>query len=247
MTPILSTRFLIVLAILAFGKPPVVALIAWLAGVYGKRFGRIVPASPPKEQIALEKRSTYLVLTDPIVLILLTVVGVIRFAPDSVSNIAITFGLMFLWVDIWMYANHVAMHRIPTFARWHTHHHQSHVPHARSALSFSAMEKLVCYTLGWLLGAAALSRVFPISLIGIAVFYTFYFFASSLAHANVELLNRRASAGGFQLLGSSTTHALHHVQPGRNFAFFTTLYDRFFGTAASAEDYRLMQSMRGDR
>jgi sterol desaturase/sphingolipid hydroxylase (fatty acid hydroxylase superfamily) len=233
-TALLSFKLALVLIGLILGKPVMVLVIDRLARTWGSRHGFIVSTPVRPEQTATERRSIYLVLTDPVVLALLVSSGALRLAPDTWFNAALTFAVMFLWVDMWMYGNHWAMHRFAFLTRWHVHHHRSRVPQPSSALSFSFMEKLVCYTLGWLLAAAALSWWVPISLYGIAAFYAFYFSASSIAHSNFEFFHRGADPTAFRVLGSATTHALHHVRPRCNLGFFTTLYDRLLGTAASA-------------
>ncbi len=236
--------FVAVVATIAVGKPLVVASVARAAAWFATRRGAIVKKAASPAQRERERKSQWLVLTDAAVLVAFCAAGAFRFAADTPAHAALTFVSMFVWVDLFMYLNHVAMHRIPLCIAWHRHHHASLVPRAESALSFSFMEKMACYTVPWLGGAALLSRVLPISLTGLGLFYVFYFFASAVAHANVEMLKPHADPARFSLLGSSTTHALHHVYPDKNFAFFTTLYDRLFGTHARAEDYRAMSAGR---
>jgi sterol desaturase/sphingolipid hydroxylase (fatty acid hydroxylase superfamily) len=214
---------------LAGGKLLTIALVEWLSrrAPFSDRKVYAVPARDG--QTRLERRAAWLLLTDPLVLGLLIASGVLRLSPSSLGASVATFGILFVWTDLWMYWNHRAMHHWKWLWRIHAHHHRSRVTQPTSAISFSLGEKLLFYTLGWLLPLAAWSQVAPVSFAGIVAFYSFYFVTSPLAHANFELASHPLH-WPMKALGTATGHALHHGRVTGNYGFLTSVHDRLFGT-----------------
>ena len=214
---------------LAGGKLITIALVSALAR-RAPFANRRVYALPPRDgQTRLELTAGWLLLTDPIALGVLIATGGLRLAPATLGASLLTFATMFVWTDLWMYWNHRAMHQWKWAWRLHAHHHRSRITQPTSAISFSLGEKLVFYTLGWLLPLAALSHVAPIALPGIIAFYSFYFVTSPLAHANFELASHPLR-WPMKALGTATGHAMHHARVTGNYGFLTSIHDRLWGT-----------------
>ena len=155
--------------------------------------------------------------------------GALRTAPEGLLAALATFALTFLWTEIWHYASHVAMHTRPLLFI-HREHHRSHVTGAWSAVSFSLLEKLV-FSLGILGGLALVSRLHPLSALGIFAYYVVYFYSNALGHANVEIRGPTYYRGIWaHLFNTPTYHALHHARYVRNYGLMTPWLDRLFGT-----------------
>ena len=189
-----------------------------------------------------------MVLTDPLVLFLLVQQGWIRFAPTTPGTVLLTFAIMLVWVEISFYFGHRLEHH-PRLFFIHRHHHQSLVTQPITSVSMSLLEKLLFYTIPWL-GFMALASFFvPISLWGILLYYSLYFFMSPLTHSNVELTPewvQRLPFGLGAYLGSSSGHAMHHARPMGNFGIGTNLLDRWFGTYWPDTDAALARATRGE-
>lgn len=231
----LGTTQWIALLWLAFGKLLVISLFQWLRRRPPFVGRRVYAVEPRVGQTRFELRSAWLLLTDPIVLVLLVATGALRLAPSTLPASLATFATLFLWADFWLYWTHRAMHHQKWLWRIHAHHHRSRVPQPTSSISISIGEKLFFYTLGWLLPLAAWSYVAPVTFAGIIAFYSFYFVASSIAHSNVELASHPVR-WPLKALGTATSHAMHHARVTGNYGFFSTMYDRVFGTYWSDSD-----------
>jgi hypothetical protein len=221
---------LLILTWITAGKLFTVPLVTWIARSKDHPLfvGEIKPA-----QTRLELASVWLLITDAVVLALILGAGLIRLEAGTPANTLSTFVLMAAWGEVWMYWTHRWMHRSKLLWAWHRHHHMSRPPQALSSISFSIAEKLVFYTLGWLVFVSAASWVLPVSLWGIAAYYTFYFFASPIAHSNSEafgFLTAHAPRAVRSAMGTAQTHGQHHMRMSCNFGFMTVVLDRLFGT-----------------
>lgn len=235
---IFTFKFLVLLLWLACGKLLTVALFTVVTNSHSNLKLRVYNVAINRQQTIRELKSSWLVLTDPIVLALLAWFGLIKFAPESPTNILLTVGVFFIWAEVWFYWTHRLMH-----SHWlwkiHQHHHLSEITQPLSAASFSFVEKFVFYTCGWLFFLAFLSWYLPISLYGIVAFYTYYFITSPIAHSNTELTPHwihELPFGIGKFLGTATGHALHHDQYGVNYGFITSVLDRVFGTYRDKEE-----------
>ena len=231
---IFTPIFLSVLLWLAFGKLLIIKLFTVLKDLPFYQLLRIFSIEVSKEQTVRELKATWVVLTDAIVLALLAEFGLIRFAPESLSTILLTFLVFFIWVEIWFYWSHRWLHQSNIIWRFHQHHHLSVINQPLTATSFSFMEKFVFYTCGWFLLPTLISWYIPISPCGIAAYFTCYYIASTIAHSNTEFsyfLQKRLPWGLDKLVPSSTSHALHHVRYQMNFGGpFTSVLDKACGT-----------------
>ena len=228
---------LAVLAWLVMGKPLTIAAYSYWArrnaGSPRRVFrGAVVTA----EQSRWEARSLVLVLTDASLLLVLITTDVLRLGPDTPGRILFTTCAVGLWAEVWFYFVHRWMHATDLGWWIHQHHHRSIAVQPLTAASFSFCEKFFVYTAAWQLFLAVMSRFVPVSIVGIALHYTFYFLTSPLAHSNIEPVPAAVAELPFNLgkiLGSATGHALHHVRNDTNLGFQTTLLDRLFGTYAT--------------
>ena len=176
-----------------------------------------------------EWRGVLLAPTDAIVLIVLVLSDFIRISEEvGLGTHLKTILVMILWVDFWMYFVHRVMHKSPLLWKIHRHHHLSIIAQPATALSFSFCEKFFFYSTGWLVGVAAISRFFPISFEGIIAYFSIYYFLSAASHGNTDYFKDHLG-----LLQSPPIHGLHHVKPSVNYGFWTTIYDRIFGTYRS--------------
>lgn len=133
-----------------------------------------------------------------------------------------------LLLDLLIWAQHLASHRIPLFWRLHRVHHADRDIDASTALRFHpieiALSMLVKCAAVLMLGAPVAAVIlFEIVLNGMAIFN----------HANIRLpvsLDRRLR----RLLVTPDMHRVHHsIHPGehhRNFGFNLSIWDRLFST-----------------
>jgi len=243
-----SPTFVLILLWLAFGKLLSIGFFSLLARQPGLRARRVIAAEVGREQTRRELRSAWLVLTDPAVLALLVWMGWIRFAEETWAHAAFTAAVFFLWAEVWFYGTHRLMHKSDWLWAFHEKHHLSEVPQPLTATSFSLVEKLFFYTCGWLGFLAVLSWWAPVSLYGIAAFYSYYFITSPLAHSNLELQPAWVHdlPGGLgKILGTATGHAVHHGRHDLNYGFITSVLDRVFGTYWAGTEDALRQVAEG--
>jgi len=155
--------------------------------------------------------------------------GFLRIASDTPPLVFASFLFALLWTEIWHYASHVAFHlRLLHFI--HREHHESHLTGPWTSVSFSVVEKLI-FSAGILAGLALLSRLQPLSALGIFLYYTAYFFANVLGHSNIEF-RRPGYYGTFlgRIFSSPTYHSLHHARYFKNYGLLTPWLDNLFGT-----------------
>lgn len=233
---IFSPELLIVLLWIGLGKLLIIALFTVLRDLPAYQCLRVYQVNIFPEQIAREIKSAWVVITDGLVLALLAGLGLIKLAPNSFSNIILTFVIFFIWVEIWFYWSHRWMHQSKLLWKVHEHHHLSVVNQPLTATSFSFLEKFVFYTLGWFSLPTLLSWYIPLSPYGIALYFTVYYVASAIAHSNTEFsypIQKNLPLGMDKLTGSGTGHAIHHARYNVNFGLITSLMDQVFGTYAS--------------
>jgi lathosterol oxidase len=206
----------------------------------------IIEGSLDAEQRRRELRSLPLVVVDGVLLTLGLETGVLVLGEESLLRFAVTLGVLFSWVEVWFYASHVALHRSRLLWRIHRHHHLSQRISPLSSASFSVSEKLLVYSIPWVGCLVVLSWVQPVSMIAVTAYYTYYQFASPVAHSNREVVKpwfRRLPFVG--RVSTTTAHALHHACADKNFGFFSTTLDRWFGTAHPDTEAIYQRTLRG--
>lgn len=241
---------LVLLLWIGLGKFVTIAVVQLIADSPHGRSRRVFNvAIEDPNQARREFRSPWLLTTDAIALAILMALGWIKIGPDRVANVLLTAAFLFVWIEIWFYFSHRAMHASNYLWRFHNHHHLSVVLRPMSAASFSIVEKAFFYTTAWVGSLLVLSWWMPISLLGVALYYTIYYISSSGAHSNTELLPafmHKLPFGLGRILGSSTAHALHHVRYRGNYGFLTSVLDRIFGTYIPSTDELFQRAIAGD-
>lgn len=220
-----------VLLWLAFGKILLGLAWEWLMATPGMREHRVYRIETPPTQRLRELKSSWHVVSDAIFLYALVELNLIRFAPDTLANTLITFGIFYVWVEVWYYSTHRLAHQYDFLYKFHKSHHLTLVVTPLSSISMSWVEKWIFYTTGWLGFMAAASWFAPVSLYGIAAYYTYHFIISLHGHSNVEAARFNAVLTRLGM-GSATSHALHHTRFRVNYGFSNMLLDRLLGTYA---------------
>lgn len=87
---IFTTKFVLILAWIGFGKLLTISLFTFISNLPSKQKLRVYDFKASQEQTVRELKSSLLVITDPIVLALLVWLKLIKFAPDSSLNILLT-------------------------------------------------------------------------------------------------------------------------------------------------------------
>ncbi|WP_109354236.1 sterol desaturase family protein [Sphingorhabdus sp. EL138] len=136
--------------------------------------------------------------------------------------------IAFLLLDMLIYAQHVAFHKVPIFWRVHKVHHADRDLDVTSGARFHPVEAVLSMAY----------KLLCIALIGPAAFAVFLFevvlnAASMFNHANVRL-----PLGFDRLLRlfivTPDMHRVHHSvierETNSNYGFFLTIWDRMFGT-----------------
>ena len=134
--------------------------------------------------------------------------------------------LSFLIMDLGVWAQHVAMHRVPLLWRMHRVHHADPHIDVVTALRFHPAEILV--SLGW---KAAIVLTF-----GIPAWAAFFFEVALNAFAQFNHANwalpRPVDAALRQLIVTPDMHRVHHstdyIESNRNFGFCLSVWDRLF-------------------
>lgn len=224
-----------VLLWLGFGKLLIIGMFTFLNDLPSNRKLRVFNIKISREQTIRELKATWVVFTDAFVLAILVGFGSIELAPNWPINVLVTFVTFFVWVEVWFYWTHRWMHHSEILWKIHKHHHLSKVNQPLTATSFSTIEKFVFYTCGWLFLPTVISWYIPICPFGIALYFTYYYISSAIAHSNTEYsysIQKHLPLGLDKLPGSSTGHALHHARYNVNFGLLTSVLDRAFGTYA---------------
>lgn len=136
------------------------------------------------------------------------------------------FLLLFFAMDLLMYLFHFLIHKTFLYRAIHQLHHQSIHPrpidlfvlHPVETLSFGAL---------WLL----LLMCYAFNMYAILLYLTVNLVFGLMGHLGIEPLpTRLRQLPVLKYLGTSTFHHDHHEDPGHNFGFYTSCWDRLFGT-----------------
>lgn len=140
--------------------------------------------------------------------------------------------LVFLVLDLAIWAQHVVTHRVPLLWRLHRVHHSDRDFDVSTAIRFHPIEIALSMALKiglvYALGAPPLAvLVFEVVLNGSAMFN----------HANISLPPRVEQALRWAIV-TPDMHRVHHsvlrAEHDRNFGFCLSLWDRLFGTYLAA-------------
>jgi len=155
--------------------------------------------------------------------------GILRLAAPSAFEIVYDALLLTLLMDIAMYASHRFAHHPWFYAHVHALHHRYEHPRPLSLFVLHPLEVLGFGAL-WLM----LICLVRVSLPAMILFLTLNLLFGMLGHVGVEPLPDGWVKWPFaRSVGTSTFHARHHERPRSNFGFYTTVWDRLFGTIDS--------------
>lgn len=136
--------------------------------------------------------------------------------------------IAFLLLDMLIYAQHIAFHKIPVLWRFHKVHHADRDLDVTSGVRFHPVEAVISMAY----------KLLCIALIGPAAFAVFLFevvlnAASMFNHANVRLPLGMDRALRLFIV-TPDMHRVHHSvierETNSNYSFFLTLWDRMFRT-----------------
>jgi Delta7-sterol 5-desaturase len=134
--------------------------------------------------------------------------------------------VLFLGMDLLMYVFHISIHKTFLYRWVHWLHHQYADPkpidlfvlHPVETISFGAL---------WLLVLIA----YPASYWAVFSYLVLNIIFGVLGHTGAEPMSVRWQQNRLlKYFGNSTFHFNHHQQEGYNFGFYTTIWDRMFGT-----------------
>ncbi len=159
--------------------------------------------------------------------------GFIKISVDINWSIAIHFVVLFIAMDLLLYALHFLMHTKFLFKILHNKHHSAQktdpinlfIIHPLEAISYGAL---------WL-GFLAL---FSFNLYAIIFYLVVHVLFGVISHLGIE----RPAAKGFisEYLVDSNYHQIHHKNHQYNLGFYTNIWDKLFGTNAGPDPERVI-------
>jgi lathosterol oxidase len=152
--------------------------------------------------------------------------GLIKISYEVSWTNATHFLLLFLAMDLLMFLFHFLIHKTVLYRAIHQLHHQAIHPRPMDLFILHPLETISFGAL-WLL----LLVIFPFNLYAIIVYLAVNLAFGLTGHLGIEPLPaaiRRLPV--LRYLGTSTFHHDHHEHVGYNFGFYTSLWDRLFGT-----------------
>jgi lathosterol oxidase len=140
--------------------------------------------------------------------------------------IIVDFLILFLAMDLLMYMFHYIIHKTFLYKAMHGLHHEAVDPKPIDLFVLHPIETL-CFGGLWLL----LLQLYSFNIYAIILYLTVNVIFGMLGHLGIEPLPEKIRANAFlKYFGTSTFHHQHHQDVQFNFGFYTTLWDRLFGT-----------------
>ncbi|WP_196954697.1 sterol desaturase family protein [Hymenobacter guriensis] len=156
--------------------------------------------------------------------------GLILIRTDVSYRFILDFLVLFLGMDLAMYVFHYLIHHSVLYRWVHGLHHHYTSPQPIDLFVLHPIETVGFGGL-WLL----LMYVYPASFAAIVAYLTVNVLFGVLGHCGVEPFPASwARHPLLKHLGSSGFHFQHHQHDTYNFGFYTSLWDRLFGTYASS-------------
>jgi lathosterol oxidase len=160
--------------------------------------------------------------------------GFITIREDFSYRILLDFVVLFIGMDLLMYVFHYAIHHSPLYHLVHAEHHAYPEPQPIDLFVLHPIETLGFGGL-WLL----LMAVYPAHFLAIVAYLTVNVLFGVLGHSGVEPFPAAWDRSPlFKYLGSSGFHFQHHQDDSHNFGFYTSIWDRLFGTFAPSPPVR---------
>ncbi|KUY30775.1 sterol desaturase family protein [Elizabethkingia ursingii] len=129
---------------------------------------------------------------------------------------------LILLMDFCMYLFHYAAHSPYIYKILHGKHHE-HV--STNFLSLFVLHPFE--TLGFGLMMIVLLMCYDFSPIAIVIYLTVNLIWGTIGHLNREFFPKKSDQLG---IGTTKFHNLHHMDESKNFGFYTSVWDRLFGT-----------------
>jgi sterol desaturase/sphingolipid hydroxylase (fatty acid hydroxylase superfamily) len=224
----MSVEVAIYTLVLALINYPFVVGVEWY--VRNRPVKPIFKVDEPAGRRAREMRNSW--LTTPVHAVLFAAFigsGALQTESESFGLALATFGLTFLWTELWHYISHIAMHA-KSLHFIHREHRRSQLTAPWTSVSFSILEKFI-FSFGILGGLAVVSRWHNLSAFGIFAYYVLYFYTNTRGHANFEFREPgyyRRFMG--KIFTAPSYHALQHARYIKNYGLITPWLDRLFGT-----------------
>lgn len=158
--------------------------------------------------------------------------GIIRVRPGWGWRVLIDVLVLLVAMDFFMYVFHRIAHAPWIYPLLHSTHHHYDRPRPLNLFVLNPAEVLGFGGL-WLAVLCVYSATWP----GILIYLTLNLAFGTLGHIGVEPFPHWfARLPILRHLGSSTFHADHHQDGRVNFGFYTTVWDRIFGTLGTAKE-----------
>jgi sterol desaturase/sphingolipid hydroxylase (fatty acid hydroxylase superfamily) len=158
--------------------------------------------------------------------------GFIQIREEVSYRIVLDFVVLFIGMDLLMYVFHYVIHHTALYRWVHSLHHEYAEPQPIDLFVLHPLETVGFGSL-WLL----LMAVYPANFLAIVAYLTVNVLFGALGHSGVEPF-----PGAWQrnpllkYMGSSGFHFEHHQNDQRNFGFYTSIWDRLFGTFSAGKE-----------
>ena len=163
--------------------------------------------------------------------------GDIEFSPALGPAVVRDAVLLTIAMDAAMYAGHRVAHHHVLYPLVHVLHHRFVLP--RPATLF-AMHPIEVFGFGamWLTALVVFTAVgFPLTAAGIGIYVAVNLLFGTMGHVGVEPLpDRLRRSWLFRWVATPSFHVGHHLDPRSNMGFYSTVWDRMFGTLAADYD-----------
>jgi lathosterol oxidase len=209
-------------------------LIMYSAGTFlGERIGRQSARRISAEMSPFGPKEFALGMLSTLINISVTVVGLLLYRGDvltlpeevGVARLLFDIFLFLLTMDALMYALHRVAH-VRLLYSIHSLHHQYDKPSAGSLFVLHPVETLGFGSL-WIV----LLFIYPFSFWAVVVYVGLNLYYGLVGHLGVELYpSWWAKHPFFGWFTTCTFHDQHHRDPRYNHGFYTTFWDRLFGT-----------------
>jgi sterol desaturase/sphingolipid hydroxylase (fatty acid hydroxylase superfamily) len=152
--------------------------------------------------------------------------GIIIINTDISWMMILDFLILFFAMDLLMFIFHLIIHKTFLFKAVHQLHHQAVDPtpidlfvlHPVEAISFGVL---------WLI----LLTLYPFNIYAVMIYLTVNVVFGLAGHLGMEPLPEKVrNLPLLKYLGTSTFHHNHHQDIHHNFGFYTSIWDRLFGT-----------------
>ena len=161
--------------------------------------------------------------------------GVITIPEGWSAWILVDFAVLFLGMDLLMYVFHYVIHQTVLYRWIHALHHEYTEPQPIDLFVLHPFETMGFGGL-WLL----LMAVYPANFLATVAYLTANVLFGVLGHSGVEPFPATWERHRLlRYLGSSGFHFQHHQDDRHNFGFYTSIWDRLFGTYVPGPPLRL--------